>query len=160
MTAETRRLKSMKGPIQVVPAVQLILFTSLFVAGLFIAIALTSLMALGGGLILNAISGIGLAPGTFVFLGTAGVVAFIVGLVFINDHLRKISTSDEDEGWGWEEEDAQSGQIMEEQDSPLTPKMPAVGRNHPCPCNSGKKYKHCCLKRFQEQDLEPDDIPF
>ena len=23
--------------------------------------------------------------------------------------------------------------------------MAKVGRNHPCPCGSGKKYKHCCL---------------
>jgi uncharacterized protein YecA (UPF0149 family) len=22
-----------------------------------------------------------------------------------------------------------------------------VGRNDPCPCGSGKKYKHCCLRR-------------
>jgi uncharacterized protein YecA (UPF0149 family) len=22
-----------------------------------------------------------------------------------------------------------------------------VGRNDPCPCGSGKKYKKCCLKR-------------
>jgi hypothetical protein len=26
-----------------------------------------------------------------------------------------------------------------------------VGRNDPCPCKSGKKYKHCCeTKRFSE----------
>ena len=25
--------------------------------------------------------------------------------------------------------------------------MAKVGRNHPCPCGSGKKYKHCCLSR-------------
>jgi tetratricopeptide (TPR) repeat protein len=25
--------------------------------------------------------------------------------------------------------------------------MTKVGRNHPCPCGSGKKYKHCCLAR-------------
>ncbi|MDY7109772.1 MAG: SEC-C metal-binding domain-containing protein, partial [Planctomycetota bacterium] len=24
---------------------------------------------------------------------------------------------------------------------------PTVGRNEPCPCGSGKKYKHCCGKR-------------
>jgi HEAT repeat protein len=24
---------------------------------------------------------------------------------------------------------------------------PAVGRNDPCPCGSGKKYKHCCMKK-------------
>jgi len=22
---------------------------------------------------------------------------------------------------------------------------PKVGRNEPCPCGSGKKYKHCCM---------------
>ncbi len=26
------------------------------------------------------------------------------------------------------------------------PAAPAVGRNAPCPCGSGKKYKHCCGK--------------
>ena len=30
--------------------------------------------------------------------------------------------------------------------TPLVPevKHPAIGRNEPCPCNSGKKYKKCC----------------
>lgn len=27
-----------------------------------------------------------------------------------------------------------------------------VGRNDPCPCGSGKKYKHCCLPRWRELD--------
>jgi len=26
-------------------------------------------------------------------------------------------------------------------------RMPKVSRNAPCPCGSGKKYKHCCLKK-------------
>jgi hypothetical protein len=26
---------------------------------------------------------------------------------------------------------------------------PKVGRNDPCPCGSGKKYKQCCGKRFK-----------
>jgi len=25
-----------------------------------------------------------------------------------------------------------------------------VGRNDPCPCGSGKKYKHCCLKKKKQ----------
>ncbi len=25
--------------------------------------------------------------------------------------------------------------------------MPEIGRNHPCPCGSGLKYKHCCQKK-------------
>jgi len=24
---------------------------------------------------------------------------------------------------------------------------PKIGRNEPCPCNSGKKYKNCCLNK-------------
>lgn len=27
----------------------------------------------------------------------------------------------------------------------LLPKRKKIGRNEPCPCDSGKKYKHCCL---------------
>lgn len=27
--------------------------------------------------------------------------------------------------------------------------MTRPGRNHPCPCGSGKKYKHCCLRAEQ-----------
>lgn len=29
--------------------------------------------------------------------------------------------------------------------SPVKRATPRVGRNDPCPCGSGKKYKHCCL---------------
>lgn len=27
--------------------------------------------------------------------------------------------------------------------------MPSVGRNDPCPCGSGRKYKNCCMRRDQ-----------
>ncbi|HEU5079067.1 MAG TPA: YchJ family metal-binding protein [Opitutaceae bacterium] len=30
--------------------------------------------------------------------------------------------------------------------APVRSTAPKVGRNDPCPCGSGKKYKHCCLK--------------
>jgi len=28
--------------------------------------------------------------------------------------------------------------------------MAAIGRNAPCPCGSGKKYKRCCLLKAQQ----------
>ena len=28
-----------------------------------------------------------------------------------------------------------------------------IGRNAPCPCGSGKKYKKCCLNKGKEQYL-------
>lgn len=33
--------------------------------------------------------------------------------------------------------------------------MPKSGRNDPCPCGSGKKYKHCCLAKDQAAELAP-----
>ncbi|MBU3912866.1 MAG: SEC-C domain-containing protein [Nanoarchaeota archaeon] len=26
-----------------------------------------------------------------------------------------------------------------------------IGRNEPCPCGSGKKYKKCCLEKEEEK---------
>lgn len=35
-----------------------------------------------------------------------------------------------------------------------------IGRNDPCPCGSGKKYKRCCLKKELSTGAEPrEDIP-
>jgi SEC-C motif-containing protein len=31
--------------------------------------------------------------------------------------------------------------------APFKQAAPKVGRNDPCPCGSGKKYKHCCLTK-------------
>lgn len=33
--------------------------------------------------------------------------------------------------------------------------MPKTGRNDPCPCGSGKKYKHCCLEKDRASELAP-----
>ena len=34
------------------------------------------------------------------------------------------------------------------------PRGPRVGRNDPCPCGSGRKYKRCCLGRASERPKE------
>ncbi|MBK8768612.1 MAG: SEC-C domain-containing protein [Burkholderiaceae bacterium] len=33
--------------------------------------------------------------------------------------------------------------------------MPKTGRNDPCPCASGKKYKHCCLDKDRAAEFAP-----
>ncbi len=40
--------------------------------------------------------------------------------------------------------DAESRQWLAALDASAAPTRPAVGRNEPCPCGSGKRYKHCC----------------
>jgi hypothetical protein len=37
--------------------------------------------------------------------------------------------------------------------------MTTPGRNDPCPCGSGKKYKHCCLRRPGGVPRVLDDVP-
>ncbi|MFL6648701.1 MAG: SEC-C metal-binding domain-containing protein, partial [Sulfurifustaceae bacterium] len=43
---------------------------------------------------------------------------------------------------------SENGEVAEEAEVAVAPrpvvrKQPKVGRNQPCPCGSGKKYKHC-----------------
>ena len=41
---------------------------------------------------------------------------------------------------------------------PMRRAVPRIGRNEPCPCGSGKKYKRCCQTRDQERLGDSSDI--
>jgi preprotein translocase subunit SecA len=46
--------------------------------------------------------------------------------------------------------------LREVSDEALTPRArrrKKVGRNEPCPCNSGKKFKQCCKMRIARGDV-------
>lgn len=47
---------------------------------------------------------------------------------------------------GTEEAAGYAGQLPEQHITPFKREEPKVGRNDPCPCGSGKKYKKCCGK--------------
>ena len=36
------------------------------------------------------------------------------------------------------------GTTKAKENTPIVNNKPKVGRNDPCPCGSGKKYKNCC----------------
>ena len=42
--------------------------------------------------------------------------------------------------------------------TPIPIRSAKIGRNDPCPCNSGKKYKKCCGSRDDKQAIFPGDI--
>jgi preprotein translocase subunit SecA len=46
-------------------------------------------------------------------------------------------------GYSADEEAAQVLAAQSGSAQPVTRDTPKVGRNEPCPCGSGKKYKHC-----------------
>ena len=41
-----------------------------------------------------------------------------------------------------------AGTEADQKIEPIRNLEPRVGRNDPCPCGSGKKYKQCCMKKF------------
>jgi preprotein translocase subunit SecA len=56
-----------------------------------------------------------------------------------------------DEG-EWEDED----DFPEEMAEPYVRAAPKVGRNDPCPCGSGRKYKKCCLGKDEAWNAMPE----
>ena len=43
--------------------------------------------------------------------------------------------------------------------SPIPIRSAKIGRNAPCPCNSGKKFKKCCGSIVDKQTFSADDMP-
>lgn len=56
--------------------------------------------------------------------------------------------------------DCVAGQAVQHLDSGLTILRTRVGRNEPCPCGSGKKYKKCCGKSSSAGAIPPELGPF
>jgi preprotein translocase subunit SecA len=46
-----------------------------------------------------------------------------------------------------QQEAAIEGTESDRKPEPIRHKGPRVGRNDPCPCGSGKKFKQCCMKK-------------
>lgn len=61
---------------------------------------------------------------------------------------KKVDFLDEPSVAGGGQQIPQQAQAPQRQNKPQTVRReaPKVGRNDPCPCGSGKKYKHCCGK--------------
>ena len=54
-------------------------------------------------------------------------------------------------------EPAQHKEEREHRQETVRRESPKIGRNDPCPCGSGKKYKNCCMKKDMadaEQDFK------
>jgi len=82
----------------------------------------------------------------------------------VTDYILKVRLADEPEedlSGTWQETEARhdeydatrqqmeagiAGSQRGEKPKPIRRDQPKVGRNDPCPCGSGKKYKQCCLR--------------
>lgn len=73
-------------------------------------------------------------------IAATAAVALVLQAFMTMMHLQ-MDHGDEDDDFEWEP--------ITEDDTPATPpttSLPRVGRNEPCPCGSGMKFKFCCGK--------------
>ena len=115
----------------------------LIVLVLLATLALTVLGAavgIGAGALLARWLPLSLFQASSLAIGATVAVALVVLVVTTILHLHMEHTGQDDD-IGWELDDQADG-------TPLyaDPAPPKVSRNAPCPCGSGRKYKHCCGK--------------
>lgn len=67
---------------------------------------------------------------------------------FVHDRIGPFTDAIGELGWaGFSGEDQEARELPEfEVEQPFINPLRGVGRNDPCPCGSGKKYKKCCLQ--------------
>ena len=74
----------------------------------------------------------------------------------IRDNFREDVGNEESNDEDWDddklEDDGFDDEVLFDEPDvlPISSRTPPVGRNDPCPCGSGKKYKKCCLKKEQQ----------
>ena len=73
-------------------------------------------------------------------VGATLAIALVIHVVTTMMHLQ-IDHTIEDDDFGWEPAEDDNNHTP----TP-TPNVPKIGRNEPCPCGSGKKFKNCCGK--------------
>lgn len=142
-----------------------LLFVILILLAAVVAIFLLSLGFAGIGWLLSRVFPLSLFEASVIAVLSGLGLAYVVGRIM---SIPVRSTSDEDwedeEDWDeedWDEEDWDEEWEEDEYEEPISfpqwrrrgeevqksTDVPAVGRNDPCPCGSGKKYKYCHGKK-------------
>jgi hypothetical protein len=122
----------------------------IFLALLFLATLVTGLGVVLAGRIVSQVFGLTLFEASLISLGAAfGVVYAFVQIVRLPQTLESIEPDwdaddyDEDEDFEDEEDFADMPLPQSSSTDPLSRAQPTPGRNDPCWCGSGKKYKNC-----------------
>jgi SEC-C motif len=122
------------------------------VAGLGIISFLIALGLAGLGMMLSWIFPLTPFQGTLLHLVLFSLAVVFMGVSLLFERIRDTLWAPVGDGDGVDEEvdflerNGSSSNVQK----PLPPRreLAKVGRNDPCPCGSGKKYKFCCLTRL------------
>lgn len=132
-----------------------IMFVKLVLLLILIVLAMGAAMTamIGMGYLLAMVFPLTLFQATAIGLGTTFLIAFIIFGVALNMHiggitrLIKESFEEYDEDEEYDEYDEELERLRRRFGKRIQVVNPAkTGRNAPCPCGSGKKYKMCCGK--------------
>ena len=120
--------------------------------GLGIVTFLVSLGLTALGILLSWISPLTPFQGTLLHLVLFALALAFIGVTLLFERVRDSLWSAANEAEGDLEEEmnflARNGGSSALQKPVPTHREPAkVGRNEPCPCGSGRKYKFCCLQK-------------
>jgi len=112
-------------------------------------ITISAVVFIGGGYLISLIIPLTLFQASELCIGATFVLVFIITVIIaavsFNTYLRDYDYEEEDD----EDYEVENGYDYEDEDDTVKRKFTVInkgkiGRNEPCPCGSGKKYKHCC----------------
>jgi uncharacterized membrane protein len=123
---------------------------------LFLAI-ISAVIFIGGGYLISLVIPLTLFQASILCIGATFVSVFIItiilaGMAFAEYRERGYDYGEYDYEDDEEEEDDDDEDVEEDETDNTTKrkiidiKTVKTGRNEPCPCGSGKKYKRCCGK--------------
>ena len=108
---------------------------------LLATLALTALGVaafIGVGALLSQWLPLSLFQASALAVGATLAIALVIQALMTMVHLQMHHTC-EDDDFEWEPEEHDGSDTLR-----TTPNVPKVGRNEPCPCGSGQKFKNCC----------------
>lgn len=124
-----------------------------FLACIVLLIAISTAAFVAAGYLLSLILPVTVFQSSVLCIGATFVFAFIISAVTIGKQI--FDRREYDKIQYTYEEDDDDDEYVEKEENTLdnvshrsftVVNKRKVGRNEPCPCGSGKKYKHCCGK--------------
>ena len=144
---------------------KIILYLAVFLIKTLFLLALGVAVVLGFGALLARLVPLSLYQASLLVVFTALVLVFMAFVMTLVNRLPPGVPDDlDDEDWDDEEEEEEGGwgddgrpMILH---APVRHTEPKPGRNSPCPCGSGRKYKNCCGRGAAKADSDDGTLPF
>jgi uncharacterized protein YchJ len=125
-----------------------------FLACIVLLIAISTAAFVAAGYLLSLILPVTVSQSSVLCIGATFVFAFIISAVTIAKQIFDRREYDKMQ-YAYDDDDDDDDEYVEKEENTFdnvshrrftVVNKRKVGRNEPCPCGSGKKYKHCCGK--------------